>query len=283
MKNTLLKKKTASKVIYNIIMIALCIIIIFPFLWTFASSFKTIAQIYQEKPTNLVPKPITTENYKRIVEILPFGRFVLNGFFLSVTIPLCMIFIGSMAAFSLARLRFKGRDAIFILLISTMMIPTYVTLIPNFAIISRLGLRDNYLALFLHGMFTGMNATVIFFFRQYFLSIPRDLENAAIIDGCSWTGVFFKIVLPNSKPVIATMIILTFRSIWNSFLWPVIVLDTYEKMTITVGLKYLSEFTSNWGELMAGSTISILPMVIVYLVFQKYFVSSNINSGFGGN
>lgn len=283
MKKTISQKKRASKFIYNILMIALCTIIIFPFLWTFASSFKSITQIYADTPTNLVPRPFTMENYERIMTVLPFGRFVLNGFFLSITIPLCMMFIGSMAAFSLSRLRFKGRDTIFILLISTMMIPSYVTLIPNFAIISKLGLRDNYIALFVHGMFTGMNATVIFFFRQYFLSIPRDLENAAIIDGCSWVGVFFKIVLPNSKPVIATMIIITFRSIWNSFLWPVIVLDTYEKMTITVGLKYLSEFTSNWGELMAGSTISILPMIIVYVTFQKYFISSNISSGFGGN
>lgn len=282
MKNLLGKKKIFSKTIYNIVMIALCIIVIFPFIWTFASSFKTVGQIYSEKPTNLIPRPFTTENYVRIVEVLPFIRFVINGFFLSTAIPFCMMLIGSMAAFALARLRFKGRDIIFMLLISTMMIPSYVTLIPNFSIISKLGLRDNYLALFFNGMFTGMNATCIFFFRQYFLSIPRDLENAAIIDGCSWPKVFFRIVLPNSKPVIATMAILTFRSTWNSFLWPVIVLDTYEKMTITVGLKYLSEFTSNWGELMAGSTISILPMVIVYIIFQKYFVNSNVNSGFAG-
>lgn len=129
---------------------------------------------------------------------------------------------------------------------------------------------------------TGTNAFNIFFFRQYFLSIPKDLENAAIVDGCSRLGVFFKIVLPNAKPAIATTAILSFRSVWNAFLWPMIVINDYDKLTLTVGLKYLKEWDPNWAVLLAGATISIVPIVIVFLLFQKYFMASAMNSGFGG-
>ena len=131
-------------------------------------------------------------------------------------------------------------------------------------------------------MFTGANAFNIFFFRQFFLSIPKDLENAAIIDGCTRLGVFFRIVLPNAKPAIATTAILSFRSVWNAFLWPMLVINDYDKLTLTVGLKYLKEWEPNWAVLLAGASLSIVPIVIVFLIFQKQFMASTMNSGFGG-
>jgi len=222
------------------------------------------------------------ENYKRLFEVLPFGNFMINSVFLSITIPICMIAVASLTAYALTRLRFRGRNVLFLLFIATMMIPSHVVLIPNYKIIVDMNLYNTYFALFLTNMFTASNAFNIFFFRQFFLSIPTDLENAAIIDGCSRIRVFFKIVLPNAKPAIATTAILSFRSVWNAFLWPMLVINDYDKLTLTVGLNYLKETESNWAVLLAGASLSIVPIVIVFLIFQKHFMSSSMNSGFGG-
>jgi multiple sugar transport system permease protein len=253
----------------------------YPFLWTFASAFKTNYQIFHESPINLLPSPLTFENFKILAKIYDISRMVFNGFYLAIVIPVLSLIVSSMAAYALARLKFKGRNVIFILLISTMMIPSYVTLIPNFAIMVKLGLLNSHWALILRSILTG-SATAIFLFRQYFLSIPKDLENAAIVDGCSWAGVFFRIILPNSKPVIATVAILTFRSTWNAYLWPSIILQEERLWTWTLGLKLLSEWETRQSVLMAGSVISMLPIFIIYIVFQKYFVNSELSSGFTG-
>lgn len=227
-------------------------------------------------------KLATLYNYERLFQVLPFGKFVVNSFFLAVAMPICMIAVASLTAYALTRLEFKGRNILFLAFVATMMVPSHVTLIPNYKIVVDAHLANTYTALFLTSMFTGTNAFNIFFFRQYFLSIPKDLENAAIVDGCSRLGVFFKIVLPNAKPAIATTAILSFRSVWNAFLWPMIVINDYDKLTLTVGLKYLKEWDPNWAVLLAGATMSIVPIVIVFLLFQKYFMASAMNSGFGG-
>jgi len=255
---------------------------IYPFVWSTLSSFKTIDQLYTGNPLNILPRPFTLENYKRLFEVLPFGKFILNSIVLSIAIPFSMIVIASITAYALTRLNFKGRNIIFLAFIATMMIPSHVTLIPNYKTIVDLNLYNTYTALFLTSMFTATNAFNIFFFRQFFLSIPKDLENAAIIDGCSRIRIFFKIILPNSKPAIATTAILSFRTVWNQFLWPMIVINDFDKMTLTVGLKYLKEWDSNWAVLLAGATISIVPIILVFFAFQKYFISSSMNAGFGG-
>ncbi len=279
-------KLTAAKKIrftaYHIFMIILSATMIYPFLWSSISSFKTIEQLYSGNPLNLIPKPFTLENYRRLFEVLPFGKFIFNSIWLSILIPFTMIVVASFTAYALTRLDFKGRNLLFLAFIATMMIPSHVTLIPNYKTIVDMNLYNTYTALFLTSMFTASNAFNIFFFRQFFLSIPKDLENAAIIDGCSRIGVFFKIILPNSKPAIATTAILSFRTVWNQFLWPMIVINDFEKMTLTVGLKYLKEWEPNWAVLLAGATISILPIIVVFFLFQKQFMSSSMNSGFGG-
>ncbi|HOW38808.1 MAG TPA: carbohydrate ABC transporter permease, partial [Bacillota bacterium] len=231
---------------------------------------------------NILPNPFILANYQRLFVILPFGRFTMNSLFLSIFIPLAMIAVASLTAYALTRLEFRGRNLIFIAFISTMMVPSHVVLIPNYKTIVDLKLYNTFTALFLTGMFTASNAFNIFFFRQFFLSIPKDLEHAAIIDGCSRIRVFFNIILPNSRPAIATTAILSFRSVWNQFLWPMIVINDYDKMTLTVGLKYLKDWEPNWAVLLAGATISIIPIVIVFLIFQNQFMASAMNSGFGG-
>jgi multiple sugar transport system permease protein len=275
-------KKRIANMVYHMVMIFFGLIMLYPFLWSALASLKTKNQLYEGNPLNLMPEPFTIENYKRLFEVLPFAKFSLNSVLLSVIIPTAMILVASFTAYALARLEFKGRNIIFFMFIATMMIPSHVTLIPNYKTIVDMNLINSYLALLLTSVFTASNAFNIFFFRQYFLSIPKDLENAAVIDGCSRIGVFLKIIMPNAKPAIATTAILSFRSVWNQFLWPMIVISDYDKMTLTVGLKYLKEWEPNWAVLLAGATISIIPIIIVYLLFQKQFMSTSMNSGFGG-
>lgn len=280
-KMTMHKRKIVSNVIYNVFMILLCVVIIFPFIWTFTASLKTDDQIYNGSPIDLIPDPFIRDNYKALYEIYDVNSMVFNGLYLAILIPVLSMFVSSMAAFALARLRFKGKNIVFVLLISTMMIPSYVTLIPNFAIMVKLGLLNSHFAIILSQSLSG-GAMGIFLFRQYFLSIPRDLENAAIIDGCTWGEVFFRIVLPNSKPVISSVAILSFRSTWNAYLWPSLILQLDSKWTWTVALKELSRYATSQGVLMAGSVISIVPILIVYIIFQRYFVNSQVGSGFAG-
>ena len=275
------QRRITGLVIYNALMVLLCLVIIYPLIWTIFSSFKTNQQIFSESPINLIPRPFTTGNYRKLLTIYDVPLMVFNGLYLAIVIPVLSMLTSSMAAYALARLRFRGRNVIFLLLISTMMIPGYVTLIPNFAIMVKLKLLNSHWALILRSALSG-SATSIFLFRQFFLSIPRDLENAAIVDGCSWPGVFFRIIMPNSKPAIATVIILSFRSTWNSFLWPQLVLQTDRLWTWTLALKILSESETNQAVLLAGSVISILPILIIYLACQKYFVNSQVSAGFGG-
>ncbi len=268
--------------LYHLFMVFLGCIMIYPFIWSLFSSFKPKNQLYSENPLNIIPNPFVLDNYKRLFEVLPFGKFISNSIFLSVAIPFFMITIASITAYALTRLNFKGRNVLFFAFIATMMIPSHVTLIPNYKIIVDMKLYNTYTALFLTSMFTGANAFNIFFFRQFFLSIPKDLENAAIIDGCSHISVFIRIVLPNSKPAIATTAILSFRGIWNSFLWPMLVINDYNKLTLTVGLKYLKEWEPNWAVLLAGASLSIIPIIIIFLLFQRHFMSTSVGSGFGG-
>lgn len=275
-------RRKLLRAIYHVLMIALTFTMAYPFVWAVVSSFKTSGQMFAGNPLTLVPKPFTLVNYERTLDLLPFGMFMRNSLFLSISIPVLMIFLSSLCAYGLARLEFKGRNFIFMLFVATMMVPSHVTLIPNYVIVSKLGWIDNYISLFVSAIFTGSNAFNIFFFRQYFMSIPKDLEQAAIIDGCSFAGVYFRIILPNSKPAIATVAILSFRSVWNSFLWPMLVINSFDKMTVTVGLQYYRGAVDNSAQVLAGVTLAIIPVILVFLVFQKYFINSTINSGFGG-
>ncbi len=274
--------RQSTRVAYHAFMIAICLIMVYPFVWSFFSSFKSQQQLYGGNPLALLPDEATLDNYRRLFEVLPFDRFIVNSVVLSIAIPVAMIAVASLTAYALTRLQFRGRNVLFLAFVATMMVPSHVTLIPNYKIIIDMHLANTYLALFLSSMFTGANAFNIFFFRQFFLSFPKDLENAAIIDGCSRFGVFLRVILPNAKPAIATTAILSFRSVWNSFLWPMLVITDYDRLTLTVGLKYLKEWETNWAVLLAGATISIVPILIVFFAFQRQFVASTMNTGFGG-
>lgn len=263
-----------------LVLIAIAIVMLYPFVWSFTASFKTTTQIYNGNPLDLWPNPFILDNYIRAWTALPFYRFILNSLFLSIIVPFFSILFAAMASYSFARLRFRGRDLVFVLLLAVMMMPGHITLIPNYAIVRSLGWINEYEALIIPSIFSGQIVINIFFLRQYLLAIPKELDEAAIIDGCSRFGIWARIMMPNSKPALATLAILSFVTQWNAFLWPIVVINDYWKMPIQVGLSYFKSSTNtDWGVLMAGATISIIPMVIVFLIFQKQFIKSLLTSG----
>lgn len=254
-----------------------------PFLWMVSSSLKGPAQV-GEWPPSLLPRPPVWSNYAQAYALLPFGRFLLNSTFLSLLVPALQMALAALSAYAFARLRFRGRDLLFLLYLGSLMIPGHVTLIPNFILIRQLGWINSYLALIIPPLFGGTTVFGTFLLRQYFLTIPKELEEAARIDGCSRWTTFTRIILPNSKPALATFAILAFKNEWNAFLWPLVVINDHLKMPIQVGLAFFrSVAETQWGVLLAGTTIALVPMIIVFLLGQKYFVKGLMRSGLGGD
>jgi len=279
-----LKDKSRVKtIIIYCVLILISFIMIYPFMWSFSASFKTSAQIYSGNPLDLIPKPFTLENYKQACTLLPFHRFLFNSLMLSFVVPVITVIISSMAAYAFARMRFKGRDFIFLAFLAVMMLPGHITLIPRYILMRVLGWINTYTALVIPPIFGGNLVICIFFMRQFFFSIPRELEDAALIDGCSRFQVWWKIIMPNSKAAIATIAIVSFKFQWNSFLWPNVVINDYLKMPITVGLSYFyGNVETRWALLMAGTVLSIIPVILIFIFLQRYFISSALTSGLGG-
>jgi len=276
-------KIRADQVVLYVVLILLAAVMIYPFLWSVTASFKTNRQIFSGNPLDLIPRPATFDNYRQAFALMPFGRFLLNSAMLAIVVPAASILIGSMAAYAFARMDFSGRDLIFLALLGVMMMPGHITLIPRFALVRKLGWINKYTALIIPGIFSGQLVFNVFLMRQHFLSVPKELEEAALIDGCSRWGVWWKVVMPNSKPAIATLAIIGFKSEWNSFLWPNIVINDYLKMPIQVGLSCLqSNMRTGWDVLMAGTTIAIIPLIVIFLCFQRFFISGVMTSGMGG-
>lgn len=266
-----------------LMLIVISIIMLYPFLWSVSASFKGDTQLYNGNPLDLIPDPFTLRNYERVLTILPFGRFLLNSAIISTVVPFFMICISTLAAYAFARMNFTGKNVLFMLLLAVMMVPGHITLIPKYALMRMLGWIDSYQALIIPQIFSANIVFNLFFMRQFYLSFPKELEEAAIIDGCSRFKIFTKIILPNSKPALATIAIISFKNQWNSLLWPLVVINDYEKMPIQVGMTYLkTNIDASWGALIAGATLSIVPIVLVFIIFQRYFVNGMLNSGLTG-
>ena len=277
------KKQVAQKVFLYIFLITVSFIMIYPYLWSLTASFKTDHQLYSGNPLDLLPKPWSLVNFRNVLTRLPFLRFLINSFFLSTIVPFFMIMISTLAGYSFARLNFKGKNVIFFFLLALMMMPGHITLIPNYALVRMLGWIDKYIALIIPQIFSAGIVFNLFIMRQFFLSFPKELEDAAIIDGCSRFRIFWQIFLPNALPAIATVAIISFKNQWNSFLWPLVVINDYQKMPVQVGLSYLKiNIETSWGSLLAGSTLSIIPIILVFIIFQRYFINSMLVSGLKG-
>lgn len=254
-----------------------------PFLWMVTTSLKEPGSIFSyDRPwwQDWVPVQFVWSNYVKAWHVVPFARFYLNSFFVTVCVTAGQVITSAMAAYAFARLNFPGRDPIFFAYLATMMIPGAVTMIPVFILLRTLGWIDTYKAVILPGIFTAYGT---FLLRQFFLTLPKELEDAAKIDGCSYFGIFWRIILPLSKPALATLTTFTFMGSWLNFMWPLIVLNTHSKFTLPVGLAYFQTLhTTDWTLLMAGSLMMILPILLVFLVTQRYFVEGIKLTGIKG-
>ena len=252
------------------------IVMLFPFIWMISTSFKTPPQIISYPPT-LIPKPPTLEYYTQIFTKLNFGRFFLNSGYISVIITASALLTSSFVGYVFAKFNFWGKEVIFMMILSTMMIPFAVTMIPLYLIISKLGWINSHLALIIPGLYSTFG---IFLIRQFMSSIPNELREAAIVDGCGEFRTFWSIILPQCKPVLAALGIFTFMWNWDNFLWPLIVLNNEDKFTLPVGLSMFSQqWWTNYGLVMAGATISVIPVLIVFFIFQKQFIQGIVLTG----
>ena len=255
------------------------VVMVVPFLWMLSTSLKQQTQVFVFPPQWL-PRPPVWDNYAQVVRIMPFGRFLLNSAIVAVAITALQLLTSSLAAYSFARLRFPGRDTLFLAYLATLMIPGQVTLIPNFLIVKYLGWIDTYQALIIPQIFSAFGT---FLLRQFFLGIPRELEEAARIDGSGSFGIYSRIILPLSGPALATLAVFTFTGQWNSFLWPLIVTNRVTMRTLTVGLQTLQgQYSVQWPLLMAGTVISLVPLLVAFLFAQRYFVQGIAVTGLAG-
>jgi multiple sugar transport system permease protein len=223
---------------------------------------------------------LTFDNYVQTFRVVPFGRYYLNSLIVATGTTVLQILVASLAAFAFARLRFRGRDALFLLYLATLMIPFQVTMIPNFIIVRLLGWFNSYQALILPSAFSVFST---FLLRQYFLGLPLDYDEAARMDGATSWRIWWQIILPLSGPVLATLAIFNFQAAWNDFLWPLVVTQTPEMRTIPVGLaSFQGQYSTEWHLLMAGSVVALLPVLMLYIIGQNWFVRGITLSGIGG-
>ena len=263
----------------HLALIAGSVVMLLPFAWMLSTSLKTPAETFTYPPI-WIPRTIAWDNYARTVAAMPFGRFYLNSLIVTASVTALQIVISSLAAFAFARLRFRGREPLFLLYLATLMIPFQVTMIPNFILVRTLGWYDSYQALILPPAFSAFST---FLLRQYFRSIPLDMDEAARIDGASSLRIWWSIVLPLSGPVLAALAIFVSLNTWNDFLWPLIVTNSENMRTLPVGLStFQGQFKVEWNLLMAGSVIAMLPVLLVYIVGQRWFIRGITLSGLGG-
>jgi multiple sugar transport system permease protein len=261
------------------LLIAGSVVMLLPFAWMLSTSLKLPPQTFTYPPV-WIPSPIAWQNYVKTVTVMPFGRFYLNSLIVTISVTLLQILTSSLAAFAFARMRFPGRNLLFLLYLATLMIPFQVTMIPNFIVVRTLGWYDTYQALILPPAFSAFST---FLLRQYFMGIPRDLDEAARIDGASSLRIWWQVIMPLAGPAIAALATFVSLNTWNDFLWPLIITNSPEMRTLPVGLStFQGQFKTDWNLLMAGSVIAMLPVLLVYIIGQRWFIRGITLSGLGG-
>ena len=270
---------------WHLVLIPLSFLLIVPLLWMLVTSLQTTNEANRFPP--VLPASPQFQNYPDALEVAPFGHFFLNSTLVTLTVLVSNLVICSLAGYAFARIRFLGRGILFATLMATLMVPFQVTMIPVFLIVKWFGDNvwaglgvDHLGALMLPNLTTAFG---IFFLRQFFMTVPVELEDAARVDGTSRLGVLVKIILPLSLPALSTLAALTVLTSWNDFLWPLIAVTSPNQMTVPLGLSYFqgAHFT-NWPLLMAANVMSLLPMLLVFIVAQRYFVQSVASTGLKG-
>ncbi|MEX2540158.1 MAG: carbohydrate ABC transporter permease [Trueperaceae bacterium] len=273
-----MRLKPVQRLLIHIILLAGAFISAMPFLWMITTSLKPAGSLYD--PPLLFPVHFEWQNYSEAWQAAPFPRFFLNSAIMTIGITFAQTLLSAMAGYAFARLRFPGRNILFFLILGTMMIPFPVTLIPSFLIVADLGWLDTYQALIVP---RAVSAFAIFLFRQFFLAIPRELEEAALIDGANRVVIFLRIILPLSTPVIAASATFSFLFAWNDFLWPLIVTNSTEMRTVQLGLAmFQGQYGTFWTLLMAATVLVTLPAILAFLLAQRRFIEGITSSGLKG-
>ena len=260
------------------ILVLIAVSMLYPFFAMINLSFIQNAEIFTDTG-KIIRTGFTLENYKGVFSSIPLSTYFLNSLIVAVITTIGQVLFAALAGYAFARLQFKGRDLIFLIVLITMLVPPQVNIVPLFFLMRELHLVNTYQALILPALFGGFG---VFLMRQYFLTLPKDLEESAKIDGCNLFQTFFKIALPLALPTVATLAIFTFVSSWNSFMWPLIITNSESMRTLPVGLAiYKGSFRelTQWGELLACSVICTIPVILVFLAGKKYFISDILQGG----
>lgn len=283
MKQKAFFKYKISKILDEIILIIVAIMFLFPLLWMLCASFYDTTQASQYPP-RLFPDPISLRSYLYVFSDKRIPRYFLNTFLLTVICVVGTLITASLTAFGFAKLKSRFKNILFFILLSTMMIPSSVTLLPTYTIFSKFGLVNTYWPLIIPSLFGG-GAFYIFLLRQFFAAIPNELSEAAIVDGCSWFGVFWKVVFPNAKPALIVVVINQFVYSWNDYFAPMIYLQQPEKYTVSLGISFFKSMYGSMidvGPMMAVAMLAIIPILILYISCQKYFIEGVVTSGIKG-
>ena len=250
------------------------VLTIFPLLWMFSSAFKGPSEVNN---TNLIPSAPTLANFTYVFTQVPFFSYMLNSFFVAGTVTVVALLFHSMAAYALAKLRFPGREVIFLAIFSTFLVSLPVILVPLFILIKNLGMLNSYAGLIVPALF---NAFGVFLLRQFYLSIPDELTEAAILDGCSYWQIYWHLILPLSRPIMAALAVFFFLANWNSFLWPLTITTDSSLWMVQIGIaNFQSQYSASWNYIMAASTVAALPTLVLFFAFQRQLVESIKSSG----
>lgn len=273
------KPLRASQVVIFLFCLLVGFLMVVPFVWMLSASFKLNTEIF-ETPTRWIPEVFRTVNFEKVWNDIPFPQYFFNTAKLAVCITLMQLLTCSLAAYSFTKLHYPGRDKLFVAYLATMMVPWHAIMIPQFIIVKSLGLFNSHLALILLQAFSAFG---VFLLRQNMLSIPDSLSEAAKIDGCGWFRTYLTIILPLTKTGLITLAVLTFNTVWNDYMGPMIYLDSDKLYTIQIGLaSFKQQFSADYGAIMAGTVSSIIPVIVLYAVGQKHIVEGVAFAGVKG-
>ena len=263
-----------TQLVWYVIGLILSFMAVAPLFWMVSMAFKKTDEVFGQ---NLVPHHPTLDNFLYVFTQVDFFRYLWNTFFVSATVTIVALFLHSMVGYALARLRFPGRDAIFLTMFATFLISQPVIIVPLFILARSLGLLDSYAGLIIPSIF---NAFGIFLLRQFYLAVPRELEEAAVIDGAGYFRVYWSIILPLSRPILSALAILFFLANWNSFLWPLTITSDQNLWMVQVAIaSFRQQYNGAWNYIMAASTVVALPTLAMFVVFQKRIIESIKTSG----
>jgi multiple sugar transport system permease protein len=273
-------QKRVFAVFWYIVLGITAVAVMLPYAWMISTSLKDPQEVFTYPPS-WIPRAWRYENYADAWQAAPFGRYFLTSLFVALIVTVGQLVTCSLAAFAFARMNFRGKNVAFALFLSTTMISTQVTLVPSYLVLKNLGWLDTYMALIVPFL---ANAFGVFMMRQYFMTLPQELEDAAKLDGCGRLRFLWQILLPLSKPIVASQALFAFMGNWNSYLWPLIVTTSQNMRTLQIGLRYFvsQEGGTQWGVFMAATVFVSLPIVIFYLVVQRSFVEGIAKTGIQG-